>query len=198
MATRTIRRYANRRLYDTESSRTVTQRQVADMVKSGVELKIVQSSTGKDITAAVLGRTMLAEAESWRNMAQIKELFTDLITHGGTESMSVLRNTILASIGAIQVTKAKAEKIIDDLIKKGDLDRSNRKKAVMELLEKAEKSTATWRKKVSAEAGKAQSEVGKVVGELKKFRLASQADLKKIETKIDRLTKKVSALEKKI
>lgn len=112
--------------------------------------------------------------------------------------MSVLRNTILASIGAIQVTKAKAEKIIDDLIKKGDLDRSNRKKAVMELLEKAEKSTATWRKKVSAEAGKAQSEVGKVVGELKKFRLASQADLKKIETKIDRLTKKVSALEKKI
>lgn len=195
---RTIKRYANRRLYDTECSRTVTQSEVAKMVRSGVELKIVQSSTGKDITAAVLGRTMLAEAESWRNMAQIKELFTDLITYGGTESMSVLRNTILASIGAIQVTKAKAEKIIDDLIKKGDLDRSNRKKAVMELLEKAEKSTASWRKKVSNEAGKAQTEVGKVVGELKKFRLASQADLKKIETKIDRLTKKVSALEKRI
>lgn len=195
---RTIKRYANRRLYDTECSRTVTQSEVAKMVRSGVELKIVQSSTGKDITAAVLGRTMLAEAESWRNMAQIKELFTDLITYGGTESMSVLRNTILASIGAIQVTKAKAEKIIDDLIKKGDLDRSNRKKAVMELLEKAEKSTASWRKKVSNEAGKAQTEVSKVVGELKKFRLASQADLKKIETKIDRLTKKVSALEKRI
>lgn len=195
---RTIKRYANRRLYDTESSRTVTQSQVADMLKSGVELKIVQSATGKDITAAVLGRTMLAEAESWRNMAQIKELFTDLITHGGTESMSVLRNTILASIGAIQVTKAKAEKIIDDLIKKGDLDHSDRKKAVMELLTKAEKSTASWRKKFSTEAGKAQTEVSKVVGELKKFRLASQADLKKIESKIDRLTKKISALEKKI
>jgi len=195
---RTIKRYANRRLYDTECSRTVTQSQVADMVKSGVELKIVQSSTGKDITAAVLGRTMLAEAESWRNMAQIKELFTDLITNGGTESMSVLRNTVLASIGAIQVTKAKAEKIIDELIKKGDLDSSDRKKAVMELLEKAEKSTASWRKKVATEAGKAQIEVNKVVGEVKKYRLASGSDLKKIETKIDRLTKKVSALEKRI
>ena len=60
--------------------------------------------------------------------------------------MSLLKNTVLASIGALHVTKDKAEKIIDDLIRRGELDKSDRKKAVMELLEKAEKSTTDFRK----------------------------------------------------
>ena len=112
--------------------------------------------------------------------------------------MSVLKNTILASIGAFQVTKAKAEKIIDELVKKGDLDKSDRKKAVMELLDKAEQSTASFRKKFGSEATKVSTEVSRLVGELKKHKLAGQADLKKLETKIDRLTKKLSAMEKRL
>ncbi len=45
--------------------------------------------------------------------------------------MSILKNTLLASIGVLHVTKEKAEKIIYDLIKKGELD----KKSVWEAYE---------------------------------------------------------------
>jgi polyhydroxyalkanoate synthesis regulator phasin len=109
--------------------------------------------------------------------------------------MSVLKNTILASIGVINVTKAKAEQIIDDLIKKGELDRSDRKKAVMELLDKAEKSTADWKAKFSKGADKTQKEFQKIV---KSLNVAKQTDLKKLETKVDRLNKSIKALEKKL
>ena len=77
--------------------------------------------------------------------------------------MSVLKNTILASIGVIQVTKKKAEEIIDDLIKKGELNKSDRKKAVMELLDKAEKSTSQWKEKITQSASKTQQEFNKVI-----------------------------------
>ena len=109
--------------------------------------------------------------------------------------MSILRNTILASIGALSVTKEKAEKIIDDLIKRGDLDKSSRKKAVMELLVKAEKSTSGWGKKIEKEVTRAQKEVTKVVKDL---RLAKQSDFKKLETKVTKMTKILASIEKKL
>lgn len=189
---RIIKRYKNRRLYDSETSRTITQFDLAKMIREGTELKVVDSATGKDVTRDVLGRVLLAESEHWGSPGEIREMLIKLIYLGGDRSMSVLRNTILASIGAIQVTKAKAEKIIDDLIKKGDLDRSSRKKAVMELLEKADKSTADLRKKISREADKARKAAEKLAHD---YTPAKQIDLKKLDAKINRLAKRVKALE---
>ena len=97
-----------------------------------------------------------------------------------------------ASIGAFQVTKKKAEEIIDDLIKKGELDKSDRKAAVLELVDKAEKSTENFRKKVLAEAEKAQSGVSKFAKDLS---WARQADMKKLESKVNKLAREVKALK---
>ena len=189
---REIKRYGNRRLYDTDSSTTITQMHLAKMVKDGLEVKVVDAGTGNDITLQVLGRLALAEISQWNDGHYSKELFKTIITTGGEKSMSILKNTILASIGALQVTKDKAEKIIDDLIKKGELDKSEKKKAVMELLQKADKSTAEWRKKFSSEATK----VGKDVGDFaKKMQPAMQDDLKKLEAKVDKMSRQLKKIE---
>ena len=195
---RVIKRYSNRRLYDTEASRTLTQADLASLIKGGVEVRVIDSATGKDISLMVLGRIVLAEASSWGDVKQSKELFTTIIELGGKKTMSILKNTVLASIGIIQVTKAKAEKIIDDLIKKGELDKSDRKKAVMELLDKAEKSTAGIREKISKEAGKAQKEISKLAKEVRDYKLIKRSDLQKLETKLDKLTKAVASMEKQL
>ena len=148
---RIIKRYSNRRLYDAELSRNVTHADLADMVKRGISLKVIDTTSGKEVTLAVLGRVMLSETSSWKDIKQSKELLNEIISIGGDQSMSILKNTILASIGAFNVSKEKAEKIIDDLIKRGEVDKSSRKKAVMELLAKAERSTVGLGKKVEKE-----------------------------------------------
>jgi len=192
---RIIKRHKNRRLYDTEESRVVTQDYLAELVKAGIDIKVIDNATGEDITLTVLGRVLLSEASSWNEIRESKELFRKIISLGGDKSMSVLKNTILASIGVIQVTKEKAEKIIDDLIKKGELDRSDRKKAVMELLEKAEKSTSQLKEKVSRGADKTSKEFQRIV---KSLNVAKQSDLKKLEGKVDRLAKAIKDLERKL
>lgn len=214
---RIIKRYQNRRLYDTENSRTITQFDLAKMIRRGIEVKIVDSVSGRDITADILGRVVLAESTRWGSVKETIELFNDIIVNGGNKSMSLLKNTILASIGMLHVTKAKAEKIIDDLIKRGELDKSSRKKAVMELVTKAEKSTREFRAKAEKstrefrskaekstrefrgkaanEASKASSEFVKLARELN---WARQTDMKKLETKVTNLAKKVKALEGKL
>ena len=190
-----IKRYKNRRLYDPEKSKVITHVELAQMVKEGVEFKIIDTSSGEDVTLAVLGRVLLNESLSWEDIKQSKEIFSQIISLGGEKSMSLFKNTILASIGAFQVTKAKAEQIIDDLIKKGELDKSDRKKAIMELLAKAEKSTAKLKEKVTTEADKATKDIQKLV---KEYKFVKQTDYKKLETKVTKLTKVIKKLEEKI
>lgn len=195
---RLLKRYSNRRLYDTETSRTLTQGDLARIIKKGVEVKVVDTVTGEDITLEVLGRVMIQEAATWKSGRDAKKLMSKIIQLGGTKSMSILRNTVLASIGAFHVTKIKAEKIIDHLIKEGELKPSDRKKAVLELLDKAEKSTAGWRKKISKEAARAQEEVTKIAKELKKYKMAKETDLKGLEKKVDKLSKSMKSLDKRL
>ncbi len=190
-----IKRYRNRRLYDPDASRTITQSDLAALVKAGKEVQVIDNASGKDVTMAVLGRVLVSESSSWQDIRDSQDLFRKIISLGGDKSMSVLKNTVLASIGAFQVTKAKAEKIIDELIKKGELQKSDRKQAVMELLDKAEKSTAEIYQKVSKQADKTQKDVSAWIH---KHDVARREEIKALEGKIDRLTKAIKSLEEKM
>jgi len=195
---RIIKRYSNRRLYDTEASRTITHRDLAAMIRGGEHITIIDNASGADITADVLGRLVASESARWGDDTNPTDLFMRIIELGGERSMSILKNTVLASIGAFELSRAKAEKVIDELIKKGELNKSDRKEAVLELLEKAEKSTAKVYSKVSSEASKAQKEIGKIADQLKQYKLVKIDDIKKLETKVDKLTRLVTKLEKQL
>lgn len=58
---RIIKKYPNRRLYDTELSRYITLSDVRDLVMKGVELEILDSSSNEDLTRATLLQIMLEE-----------------------------------------------------------------------------------------------------------------------------------------
>ena len=58
-APRVIRRYANRKLYDTEESQYVTLARIGEMVREGVDVRIVDARSGEDLTAETLARVVL-------------------------------------------------------------------------------------------------------------------------------------------
>lgn len=55
---RTIRRYANRKLYDTAESRYVTLQDVETLVRSGVEVRVIDNRTGEDVTQTALAQIL--------------------------------------------------------------------------------------------------------------------------------------------
>jgi polyhydroxyalkanoate synthesis repressor PhaR len=57
----TIKKYANRRLYDTESSAYITLDRLAQMVREGREFEVVDAKTGDDITRQVLTQIIVDE-----------------------------------------------------------------------------------------------------------------------------------------
>jgi polyhydroxyalkanoate synthesis regulator protein len=53
---RIIKRYSNRKLYDTKDSRYVTLLQIAEMVRSGEEVQIIDNNTKDDLTEVTLAQ----------------------------------------------------------------------------------------------------------------------------------------------
>ena len=63
-----VKKYANRRLYDTESSIYITLDTLADMVRQGRDFVVYDAKTGDDITRAVLTQIIMEEETKGRNM----------------------------------------------------------------------------------------------------------------------------------
>lgn len=58
MEIRVIKRYSNRRLYDSFEKKTITLEDIAELVKSDVDFKVIDNKTGNDVTIAILSKVL--------------------------------------------------------------------------------------------------------------------------------------------
>lgn len=94
-----IKKYANRRLYNTATSKYVTLDDLAEMVKSGVEFVVVDAKSGDDITRTVLTQIIFEEESKGQNLLPIKFL-RQLIGFYGDSLQSVVPNYLEHSMNA--------------------------------------------------------------------------------------------------
>ncbi len=65
---RLIKRYQNRKLYDTKESRYVTLDDLATLVRAGTEIRILDNSSGRDLTSVTLAQIILEEEKRRRGV----------------------------------------------------------------------------------------------------------------------------------
>jgi len=70
----TIKKYANRRLYNTATSSYVTLDHLCQMVQDGVDFVVYDAKTGEDITRPVLTQIIVEEEAKGQNLLPIKFL----------------------------------------------------------------------------------------------------------------------------
>jgi polyhydroxyalkanoate synthesis repressor PhaR len=56
-----IKKYANRKLYDTRTSRYITLEGIAQLISEGVEVEVVDRESGRDLTPVILSQIVLSE-----------------------------------------------------------------------------------------------------------------------------------------
>jgi polyhydroxyalkanoate synthesis repressor PhaR len=59
--TRMIKRYSNRKLYDTTDSRYVTLPQIAGLIRNGDEIRVIDKNTQQDLTASTMAQIIFEE-----------------------------------------------------------------------------------------------------------------------------------------
>jgi polyhydroxyalkanoate synthesis repressor PhaR len=70
---RIIKRYSNRKLYDTQDSHYVTLAKVAEIIRGGEEIQVLANETRQDLTAATMAQ-IIFEEEKQRPKLPVEEL----------------------------------------------------------------------------------------------------------------------------
>ncbi|MDP6393885.1 MAG: polyhydroxyalkanoate synthesis regulator DNA-binding domain-containing protein [Desulfobacterales bacterium] len=81
-----IKKYPNRRLYDTEKSQYISLNHVADMVRQGCHVEVMEVKTEEDVTAFILTQILMEEAK--KNNALLPVPFLHLIIQYGENILS--------------------------------------------------------------------------------------------------------------
>jgi polyhydroxyalkanoate synthesis repressor PhaR len=92
---RVIKRYANRKLYDTRDSRYVTLDQISEMIRLGEDVKVVDNSTKADLTSVTLAQIIFEEEKRKRSFLPLSALRK--IVQSGGESFHDLVNQLSES-----------------------------------------------------------------------------------------------------
>jgi polyhydroxyalkanoate synthesis repressor PhaR len=114
-----IKRYANRKLYDTESKRYITLDGIAEMIRQQQDVKVVDHETGEDITALTQAQIIFEQERKLRTGIP-RTVFTNLI-QTSSDTISQVWHVLIPPDEMKKTVDAEIEKRVQTLMKAGQL-----------------------------------------------------------------------------
>lgn len=87
-----IKKYANRKLYDTRTSRYITLEGIAQLVRDGHDIKVVDRDNGRDLTQVTLSQVVLSEEK--RGPARLIDAGGEVLHDRGQALLDYVRKTL--------------------------------------------------------------------------------------------------------
>ena len=183
-----IKKYSNRKLYDTKEKKYVNLAEVSRLIREGEEIKVIDNQTKEDITSLVLAQIIVEQEKTKKIMLPSILSPLKLFKKGGEDMFKLGRKMFLGGLGLASLTKERANEIAQELIKKGELSQTESKEFVLDLMDKAEKEKDKLLEKIRPEIEKS----------LEEMNFASKESVEELEKKIDELGEKIDKLSQKI
>ena len=119
---RLIKRYANRKLYDTAQSSYITLDQIAALIKEGEEIRIIDNRSKEDLTAVTMAQ-ILVEAQKRNRRSSLPKLrdliqqSSELFTRNIAEPVTHVASSVEDSVGRLLRSGEERVEETRDLIK---------------------------------------------------------------------------------
>jgi len=104
-----IKRYGNRRLYNTETSSYVNYQDLIKLIRDGHDIQVIDSKTKADVTKSVLMQAILEEEKNEKNLLPLPFLF-QLIRSREEAAQDFFKNYLASSFEAYLKTKEEFDK----------------------------------------------------------------------------------------
>ena len=175
-----IKRYPNRKLYDTDAKRYITLDGIADLIRKGEEVKVIDHTTDEDLTAVTLTQ-IIFEQEKKKGGFLPTSVLTGLVQAGG-DTVNTLRRTLTSPLDLLRHVDEEIDKRIQNLINRGEM-------AQEEALNLRDKLLSSNAKDLFTIPG--QQHIERL---LNTRGVPSREELKSIHSQIDELSAKIDSL----
>lgn len=119
MPTVLIKRYPNRKLYNTEAKRYITLDSIAELIRDGFDVEVRDHETAEDLTGVTLSQ-IIFEHEKKDNGYLPNILLANLIRAGG-DTFGYVKRSFQASLHAVKALEAEVDQRIDALVHRGEM-----------------------------------------------------------------------------
>ena len=174
-----IKRYANRKLYNTNDSRYITLSEIAQMVKTGADVKIIDYKSKKDITSVTLAQIIFEKEKKQRSLSS--QTLKDIIQSRGGAISDFLTKKI--NLNQIKSDAEKTMEAIEKLFSKTVFTREDGSHLMRELIRQSYHNIEDLQAKVD-------ERIKIVVGPMTNFHL--------VRKEVDALNAQVELLEEKL
>lgn len=113
-----VKRYSNRKLYDSSDRRQITLDGIAELVRVGEDVKVVDNDSGEDITTVILTEILL-DRERKAAGPFSKSILTGLV-RAGTATFEQFRRTITGT-GLVQLAEQEVERVFNTWVELGHM-----------------------------------------------------------------------------
>jgi polyhydroxyalkanoate synthesis repressor PhaR len=107
-----IKRYSNRKLYDTQESRYVTLEEIEEMIRGGKEISVVDASTGEDLTSVTLAQIILENERNHR--AALPSAFLHQLVKHGEAWQEFVQRSMRSSLEGIISSQREMDRVFRD------------------------------------------------------------------------------------
>ena len=105
-----IKRYSNRKLYDTQESRYVTLEELEELIRAGKEISVVDVSTGEDLTSVTLAQIILENERNRR--ATLPTTFLHQLIKHGEAWQDFVQKSMKSSLEGILSSQREADRVL--------------------------------------------------------------------------------------
>lgn len=102
---RLVKRYPNRKLYDTLSSRYVTLEEIADMIREGEDVQVIDNKTQDDLTSVTLTQIIFEQEKQKKSLLPLPTLRSIIQSGGGK-----IVDFVSTGVSSISHAREEAEK----------------------------------------------------------------------------------------
>jgi polyhydroxyalkanoate synthesis repressor PhaR len=178
---RQIKKYANRKLYDTEAKRYISLGGIASLVRQGEDIQVVDNQTGEDITSLILSQ-ILREQERQGGLLP-RTLLTALVRRG-TVGLEYVRGSLQSSLHALTTLEDDIEDRIEGLAEKGEI-------SLTEVQELREEMAARARERQASAEERIQQEIE---GSLVRLQVPTNHDVAALTQRLEEIEAKLDSL----
>jgi polyhydroxyalkanoate synthesis repressor PhaR len=175
---RVIKRYRNRKLYDTVDSCYVTLEDIAELIREGEEVKIIENNTSEDITSITLAQIILEEEKRKKDVLPLGT-FIHLIRSGGETIRDFVQKSLGEGVKEIHHVKDEVYDNLEKWIKRGSISHDEGNKFITSIKDFIESKVKTTVENVQ--------NIPTV-----------QSEVKKLKSKLDKIERELSKPKKKI
>ncbi len=182
-----IKRYANRKLYDTTNKKYITLDKISKLLKAGEEVSVMDNETGEDITEATISQ-ILARTQKGQTDNAAANVMIQLLRKGPGTLVDYGKKYVSLWDRALTMADEEIDRLVERLVKEKEITPSEGSKLKKDMLSRADDLKKWIAEKIDQRLSEA----------LDLMNLASKDQVSQLTSKIDALTLKVRKLEKKL